>query len=170
MNAADSASHILGKYWDRQYPVDVLAIAKSIGIDCKVGDLNHIDDNLDGALYINFNEEMKKPLIIVNTGVKSQERMRFTLAHEVGHYVDMMLNRPEELKEKHTIIEFRNKKSASGVDAKEIFANQFAANLLMPKNAVISLKQASIPSSDMASIFGVSNQAIMIRIASLYDS
>jgi Zn-dependent peptidase ImmA (M78 family) len=164
MNAIESANYVLDNYWDKQYPVNLIKIIENMGVDCQIKDLSDIKEGVDGALYIATD---KAPIIFLHNTPKNKERMRFTLAHELGHYVDMKLNRPDELNKETSIIEYRNKSSSMGIDPKEIFANQFAANLLMPLFAVQKLKEANINYQDMANLFHVSNQAMMIRLTSV---
>jgi IrrE N-terminal-like domain/SIR2-like domain len=68
----------------------------------------------------------------------------------------------------------RNSRSSTGVDSKEIEANQFAACLLMPSKLVLkSIKALKAPSlrddhvEKLADEFNVSEQAITIRLSTL---
>lgn len=64
----------------------------------------------------------------------SKTRQRFTIAHELGH---LLLHGDEEfhIDEKRPLAR-RDEVSSQAVDAREIEANQFAAELLMPEALV----------------------------------
>ena len=99
-------------------------------------------------------------------------RQRFTIAHELGH---LLLHEDTELQvDQHAFLAFRDPKSSSTNDPKEVEANQFAATLLMPeellRQGVLDLEgdqdlENSI--SKLAQQFGVSEQAMTIRLTSL---
>ena len=103
-------------------------------------------------------------------------RQRFTLAHEIGHFV----LRHQFVRGEHVhvdrghFISQRGPRSATGVDPKEIEANQFAACLLMPADLVTQAVDAGGGTplvdwqvSDLAATFDVSEQAMTIRLSSL---
>ena len=100
-------------------------------------------------------------------------RQRFTIAHELGH---LLLHEDTDLQvDQHAFLAFRNLKSSSTNDPKEVEANQFAATLLMPeellRQCVLDLEgdrdlENSI--SKLAQQFGVSEQAMTIRLTSLH--
>ena len=108
-------------------------------------------------------------------GVNSEQpevRQRFTIAHELGHFV---LHRGEsELFIDRTFRAFRNQDSATGKDRAEIQANQFAAALLMPEELLkrevgddmIDLAEADLINT-LAERFGVSSQSMTFRLENL---
>jgi Zn-dependent peptidase ImmA (M78 family) len=105
----------------------------------------------------------------------SETRQRFTIAHELGHLV---LHR-EAFEKPHvdkfeTI--FRDSQSSSGEDRLEVEANLFAAELLMPETLLSeSVRRQSRPFDivedadlkTLAAEYGVSPQALLIRLGSL---
>jgi len=110
-----------------------------------------------------------------------EQRQRFTIAHEIGHFILHMLPHIEDRS-----IEFKddikNLKRSDIWDAKEYEANNFAARLLMPKSAIMdSLLQiaqeykaqgsSKITLDDlleiMASKFNVSKLAMKFRLKNL---
>lgn len=103
---------------------------------------------------------------------QSLVRQRFTIAHEVGHYV---LHRElSDLFIDKEYVAFRNSESAKGAERGEIQANIFAASLLMPKELVVnelSDQLIDIESTDviaeLAHRFGVSERAMTIRLTRL---
>ena len=96
-------------------------------------------------------------LIVVNGG-EPETRRRFTIAHELGHWVCQCL-------EGHTEPLYCRAEDVGGrpeAKALEREANVFAAELLMPQEAVQS--QAGEP--DIEDRFGVSGEAMAWRLYS----
>jgi Zn-dependent peptidase ImmA (M78 family) len=99
-------------------------------------------------------------------------RRRFTLGHELGHLV---LHSEEALHIDHVFpVAFRREVSSKAVDAREIEANQFAAELLMPLKFLrrdINRIKADLEIDDaiaaLAKRYGVSSQAMTIRVSAL---
>jgi Zn-dependent peptidase ImmA (M78 family) len=90
----------------------------------------------------------------------NKKRQKFTIAHELGHY---LLHKDKDIEYIDTTF-FRNKE----LNSVEYLANEFAAKLLMPENRV----RHAIDSGDknighLAERFGVSASAMKYRIISL---
>ena len=153
-----SADSLLTNVWkDRDFPVDPVWIARQLGLDVIEAELK---TNISGAL---IKEEGKDPVIILNEA-DSRQRKRFTCAHELGHYIKRTENGEEP---DYNFIDYRNSLSAKGTDKEEIFANQFAANLLMPREEVENLRTEGVPPVLMAAHFDVSDDAIRFRLTNL---
>jgi Zn-dependent peptidase ImmA (M78 family) len=98
-------------------------------------------------------------------------RKRFTLAHEIGHY---LLHAEEgfHIDEKSPIA-FRDENSGLANDSWEVEANQFAAALLMPEKFLredfrkLSHKSAEDAIDDLADKYEVSTQAMSFRVQAL---
>jgi Zn-dependent peptidase ImmA (M78 family) len=97
----------------------------------------------------------------------SEQRKRFSLAHEIGHYI---LHPP---KESYDVIA-RDEHSSEGIYREEIEANAFAAELLMPENLVrshvkiiLDLFSCADIVPDLAGRFGVSPVAMTHRLTNL---
>ncbi|HWZ84104.1 MAG TPA: ImmA/IrrE family metallo-endopeptidase [Terriglobales bacterium] len=104
-------------------PVPVEKIAQKLGIDVRFEDA---EDDLSGAL-------IRKPKGRVVIGVNSAHhpnRQRFTIAHEIGHFV---LHKGIKL---HVDEDFRINLRDGSVNDEEIDANAFAAELLMPTELI----------------------------------
>ena len=110
--------------------IDVKKVATQLGITLSLYDFG---DDISGVLL----RDGEKTTI----GYSSQtglQRQRFTIAHEIGHYVldhqrhGVFVDTPEKY---FTL--FRDAKSATGEDVQEREANAFAASLLMPRNLLI---------------------------------
>lgn len=100
-------------------------------------------------------------------------RQRFSIAHEVGHLV---LHRGRPMVVDHVRLNLRDDRSSAATDYEEIQANAFAAELLMPRDLVLralrdvdaerSGSEARVV-SDLAQVFGVSEQAMEYRLVNL---
>lgn len=107
-----------------------------------------------------FKYENDKWVIGVNQN-HHPNRRKFTLAHELGHYI---LHREKNIDIVDTTF-FRN----NNADSVEYMANEFAAKLLMPEDKVRDLvdRQGIKNIGDLAEKFEVSASAMKYRIVSL---
>lgn len=97
---------------------------------------------------------------IIIKSLHNKKRQRFTLAHELGHYI---LHKEKNAEFKDTVF-FRN----DVLDSMEYKANEFASELLMPEVDVREYVNKGIRNiGDLAEIFGVSAAAMRYRIISL---
>lgn len=143
-------------------PVPILSIVKALGIIVRFGPL---PDDLSGFLV----HENERTIIGVNSR-QAKPRQTFTLAHELGHFV----LHPSANFVDRKLIFFRDSRSAQAIDIKEMQANEFAANLLMPerfirgyfKNKTVDLEDDDFL-ANMAKRFGVSTQALTFRVLNL---
>lgn len=124
---AFEAARLRRKFGGNDFPVPVDQIARLHGIRLESIAL---DDNLSGMSFVKGNISV----IVVNSN-HHLNRRRFTIAHELGHHV---LHREYLTNNVHVdkiiqVILPRNQASSQGVDLKEIQANNFAAELLMPE-------------------------------------
>jgi Zn-dependent peptidase ImmA (M78 family) len=148
-------------------PVPVEKIARLYGAHIRYEPL---EGDISGFIY----RENETTIIGVNSS-HSPTRQRFTIAHELGH---MQLHSDNELHIDRVFVHMRNEKSSQAVDIKEIEANLFAAELLMPIEMVISdWRQREMPLSydyeddkfiaKMAKSYKVSLQAMIFRLMNL---
>lgn len=148
----NSAKDILELYWDGYLPVDPVEIAKKMGVkvigNCNLGHSGHFffDENGMPTISYNTNEHIK--------------RQKFTVAHELGHYVNGDKEAPRD-----TTFSF----DKYNHDIKEVNANRFAAELLMPDNVVMHLINFKFVHSldKLAKYFGVSTGAMHYRLVNL---
>jgi Zn-dependent peptidase ImmA (M78 family) len=153
--AERDAVRILRTVWGEGFPVEPVAIAKELGIRVLEAEL---DGNTLGALVKEPNEE---PTILLNQS-DSRNRRRFTCAHELGHYV----RRSGELGE-YARVDLRDRRSSAGDNPEEIYANEFAACLLMPEEEVRSLFELGLDDIELAFRFRVSREAMKFRLINL---
>jgi Zn-dependent peptidase ImmA (M78 family) len=153
----------------RSLPVSVERVAKFLGIEIRFVPL---DDELSGMVFI----KDKTTFIGVNS-LHHPNRQRFSIAHEIGHAVmhKEMLEGKVHV-DKGIKVLMRSGISSTGTVNEEIQANQFAAELLMPKDLLINtLKDKLIdiddegPIDDLARKFKVSKRAMEHRIRNILD-
>lgn len=105
---------------------------------------------------------------IVLNADEPPERRRFTLAHEIGHWVCQCVGRPLAAPVLCRTVGPPGPSSLAleGVDAAEREANVFAAELLMPAEAVRALAPRAAP-VELVRRFAVSEPAIAWRLFNL---
>lgn len=163
----DVAERLLRDHGQRQPPIQVQDIARSLGIEVK---LEQVDDKLSGFLY---RDRKTGRAVIGANGGHHPNRMAFTIAHELGHF---LLHETEsvhldERKAGYTL-QKRDERSSTGEDLHEREANLFAAELLMPARLLerdVQGKEADLLFDndllhDLARKYGVSVQALSIRL------
>ncbi len=147
-----------------EIPVDVEAVAKAYGVTVVRQEL---EDSISGVLQIKDGHG-----IIVVNAAHHPNRQRFSIAHELGHY---LLHREDgSVFVDRSPVFFRDRASSSGIRHQEVDANAFAAELLMPEEDLeAQLNGRPIDAFDEVSVrrlaahFGVSAQALTIRLTRL---
>lgn len=155
MNPIVLAREVLKKYWNQTIPVNLDSIAHSMGIQ-----VNYLPVITEGCDYSgSFEYQDGVPVCSVRS-TDPYTRRRFTLAHEMGHYV---LQHQSGLRDNSENFGIHNH------DSKEVDANNFAAELLMPAQMVHHLVQnmPDLTLGDMAGIFEVSTTAMTFRLRNL---
>ena len=147
---------IILREYNKPFPIDVIEIAKSYGLEVLEGNFDRPD--VSGMLDMSTG----KPRIIVAAS-DSFVRKRFSIAHEFGHFV--LQHQKREGKQR--MVSYRDSVSKMGFDIEEIEANFFAANLLMPTDEVMKLYHCGYSSGEMAEYFNVSMSAMLNRIGAL---
>ena len=148
-------------------PIDPLKVAKAIGLPVVADDLG---PDVSGLLI-----RRGKQLLVAVQRSDPQTRRNFTVAHEIAHHVLGHQFQPGEHVhvDKGNYISQRGPRSSTGIDPKEVEANQFAAALLMPSGLVreaagrfgSTLLDSNV--TELAILFRVSEQAMTIRLSSL---
>lgn len=131
-NATFAAKTAFEQHWNGVVPVDVEAIAKKMGVDVRYSFGIDGDVDISGKFYY----ENHLPVCVINH-YDTEQRQRFTLAHELGHFVLEHGNKTDR-----TESLYRNPNSYQ--DYSEVQANAFAAELLMPKRLVDFLIEKKI--------------------------
>jgi Zn-dependent peptidase ImmA (M78 family) len=158
-------------------PVPVEDLARALGADIQ---RRPAEDELSGFLLRDNKEQ--RAVIGVNSN-HPQNRQRFTIAHELGHF---LLHETEKMHvdrdDRGFQVKLRSKGAASDISVDEREANLFAAELLMP---AVFLERDLFLDTDVSNIgdrldllnekvlgplarrYRVSSQALTFRLASL---
>lgn len=164
--ATTEARRLLERFKVEAPPVAVERLAALLGITLTY---EPVSNNISGMLY----RVAGHATIGINSH-HAETRQRFTIAHELGHFVlhpgiPMILDEVVR-------VNFRDDRSALATDAQEIAANQFAAELLMPAawvNEHVTRRRRLTQNSlnqlpeRLARTFGVSSQAMQFRLTNL---
>lgn len=137
-------------------PVDPFSIAKELGISVYGESL---EPDVSGLLRKHSEED--DPEIVLNAS-DHRNRQRFTCAHELGHF--NMRSQKGSFGE-WNYVDRRDVLAGAGTDPDEIYANRFAAALLMPQRAVKKLWEGEV--APLAYKFGVSPEAMSNRLKNL---
>ena len=136
-------------------PVDVFGLANALGIEVTE---KFLDDERSGCI-----EKGQNGYIITVNKSHSPARQRFTVAHELGHYIFH-----GDLIEQGTIKDDKLYRDARVGGIHEAQANKFAANLLMPDKLIFKLLASGINTiPELARALKVSEHAMRIRAESL---
>ena len=109
----------------RKAPVPVERVAKSQGFKIES---SPFDGDISGMVY---RDQEKEQIIIGVNSNESENRKRFTIAHEIGH---ALLHEGMEVHiDKSYKVNLRSEVASQAVDIEEMEANRFAAELLMPE-------------------------------------
>ena len=154
-------------------PVGINVLARSLGLDLVKQDA---DDSISGML---INQGDGKGGIIGVNRSHHPNRQRFTIAHEIGHFL-LQHYQGVHFDGANTglQINFRNDRSTTGEDIFEREANLFAAEILMPRRLLeadlskiknpVSLVDANDKTlKDLAKKYQVSVRAITYRLSYL---
>lgn len=155
------ANEVLRTYWANDegtipVPVDPIAIAHKLGIKVYTADL---EANVSGMLFMWADKDPEVYL----SGSDSYARQRFTCAHEIGHWRKRIAE--GVLDEQH--VDLRGTLASQGTEPSEIYANRFAAELLMPEVEIRKLVDAGYGTVAIADKLRVSVDAAAFRLKNL---
>ena len=136
----------------RDIPVNIMELVADFHIELKSTPL---DNRISGILDMT---DSKHPTIHYNS-THGNHRQRFTIAHELGHYV---LHGVTAL----LIEDTNNYYSTSTTRNQERDANRFAADVLMPMDSIDTVirQNPSFNLEKLAEMFEVSKVAMSIRL------
>ena len=134
-------------------PVNIVGIAKVLGL--AVWEDENLPDKISGKIFKDSSNGGSLGYSIVIRSQDSYARKRFTVAHELAHYI---LHRGLF---KDVLID--DALYRSGLSSRiEAQANGLAADLLMPWHLLAPMSDA--PISELAKTFEVSEEAMRIRL------
>ena len=159
--AEKAASDLLEASWRTNggkcpLPVDPFEIADRLGLQVIV---TWLEPDVSGMLAKRPDQD---PEVYVNAS-DSENRQRFSCAHEIGHYTARATS---SLDDSYGYIDRRGPAASRGNNPDEIYANQFAAALLMPEDKVKRFAGRESTAA-MAVKFGVSVEAMKFRLENL---
>ncbi|MGY6216664.1 ImmA/IrrE family metallo-endopeptidase [Methylolobus aquaticus] len=148
------AQDYLDCYWDGRLPVEPRDIASAAGVRV-IADGTLANDRISGRYEV----EGGVPTIRYNE-IEPCVRQRFTIAHELGHHAG-----GHGLSYRDPAANF----SSQTRFPDEVAANRFAAELLMPADAVrAKIRAISKPTlAALADCFGVSQAAMQYRLINM---
>lgn len=145
-------------------PVPVLEISSQCGVAIQS---KPFSTDLSGFLF------RKQDVALIGVNSRHAEvRRRFTIAHELGHFL-LHGETSVEMHVDRAYVKARNKTSSEGTDPDEVEANYFAAELLMPRRFleedIAAIKDFDLfeDADDLAKKYMVSTQALLIRLDTL---
>lgn len=103
-----------------------------------------------------------KCIIFYNDFIDNKERIRWTIAHELGHII------LEHCKNERTIIT-RNNLSQKEYNTYELEANTFAREFLAPMSLVFYIYNCFGNNADIGSIFGLSHEAAQNVLKKMFE-
>ncbi len=140
-------------HWGAILPVNPFEIATAMGVRIREAVLR------DGISAMLIRDQGRDPEIVLAIG-DSQQRQYFSCAHEIGHYVERVRTDPNG---DFAFVDYRDNRHAD--DLHELYANEFAANLLMPAAAVRQLREREgLGAIALAQRFDVSLSAMQTRL------
>ncbi len=152
--------------YELKLPVDVNKIIEILGIP-----VEKKPDFRKAKVTGSISMQEGSPKIWINPMMnQSKERERFTLAHELGHF---MLHIAPSFKDDYISDDNIEWNRDSNWDVKEMEANKFAAELLMPLEQIkeefnaIDSSNRETKIDKLSEIFKVSRQAIQFRLQSI---
>ncbi|MCW2901188.1 MAG: putative Zn peptidase [Streptosporangiaceae bacterium] len=152
--AADEMAHeILDEFWPHRFlPVDPVEIARDMGVEVFSAELGNDVFGLiyggPGGAQIYIDQD------------QPPNRYRFTVAHELGHYVEH-----SEGPGAQADINYVDRRSDEDRgQPEEVYANQFAGALLMPEQELREARARGLNDVQLARLFGVSLSALQYRL------
>jgi Zn-dependent peptidase ImmA (M78 family) len=144
---------LVGHPDERRLPVDVVAVARQLGVravePANLGIDGYVGVAADGSTVIRYRKS------------NTLERNRFTIAHEIGHL----------LIAEATEIAISAQKSRTGFDSEELIANQLAAELLVPADSLKKHLGCDLPSwgrvQHIRKQFNVSSYTLLRRLTEI---
>ncbi len=156
--AEKAALEILQENFITSYPIPVEELIEFHGLGLILSDFSN--GEISGVI------DLKKKYLYINS-MDSPQRRRFTIAHELGHWI---LHQTELSANQELAVLYRRPIGREGEDRLEQEANCFAANLLVPeeflRDVIQSKKNESAGSplnAYLAKIFNVSESVIGYR-------
>lgn len=158
---SELASHLLDRLGIQGKP-DLVQIARRIGLRIQEVDAEAFEGSLVRAL------DGPKGIIAVKQSIREHSRKRFTIAHEIGHYLIPGHRNLENVCTSKMVESWQK-----GLSHAELEANEFAVELLLPARYVREALRLNDPSlgtiGKVANEFEASLTATTLRFVGLTD-
>lgn len=162
MNAVERLAELLLDRLGVNGPPDLSTIATKIGLRIKEVEADGFDGTLVRA------QDSPKGIVAINSRIREYTRKRFAIGHEIGHYLIPHHQRLENVCRPNSIERWH-----PGISQTEREANEFSAELLLPRKIVAPLFGLNDPSLQqirkVANYFSTSLTATVHRFVELTD-
>lgn len=161
-NIEKQTGELLERHGLKSYPLQVVELANRMNIDVYQ---QFFDDNISG-----FIEQTGNSAIIHVNKLHSPNRKRFTIAHEIGHFVLHLLgnNNDNDAFDTEELVHERVLFRDNAENEREQQANLFAASLLMNKDLLNqAIEKNGIRIGLLSELFEVSTTAMRFRLMNL---
>lgn len=162
MTPAAQLANLLRERFEIQGKPDLEALCRNVGLRIR----QVSSSGFDGALVCSIGSP--KGIIAIRETIRETGRKRFTIAHELGHFVIPYHRHLGNICNPNKVARF-----GELLKKPELEANEFAAELLMPEKLILGrfgLKDISLATvSSVANEFETSLTAAAIRILELTD-
>jgi len=161
--AQQIAQEMLAEIEHKTYPIPIVNILRVLGFSVYVNKFK--DDNISGIMLIGdeLKEKFDSDRIIIIERKDSLGRQRFTLAHELAHF---LFDYSSKNKKYASVFKYD---IAQDKQDKERIANTFAANFLMPeemfRNRYEQLKEGNYSEDEIISILASDFQVTITAVA-----
>jgi hypothetical protein len=138
-------------------PVDVTGLAEALGLSVWESEVD-LPEGISGKLFRDPYSGGSEGFSIIVRGSDPYVRKRFTVAHEIAHFVLHRDAIGESLADDELY--------RSGLSTRqEAQANRFAADILMPRRLIVDcIRRFGDDAQTLASVFKVSEAAMRIRL------
>lgn len=140
-------------------PVNVTAIARALGLN--VWEMHNLAEGISGKIFLDPLNGGKSGYSIGVKATESYRRKRFTVAHEIAHFILHRSKIGDELAD--------DAMYRSGLSThEEAQANQLAADILMPRRLIKQLQEKGLSDVGvLANTLEVSEPAMRVRLSYL---
>lgn len=156
MLVRSSSSDVIARF-QRAAPVKVISLAHALGL--KVYTTKSLEPDVSGVIKRDQRKGGESGFAIFVNGNHVETRRRFTIAHEIAHFIlhENLIG--------DGIVEDALLRAGGLSNSIERQANSLAANILMPWDLIESARDENITSiEDLSALFNVSRDAMSYRI------
>lgn len=163
MDAFNELNRVLKEKYKEQIPLPIIALAKDL--DLEVFESEDLFEWEAGTL------RKKDGRFIIYVNAKHYPaRQRFTIAHQIGHY--LMHGKKDQ--ERMDLVKYLESglvpENYTGMDYENMFeAYKFALNLLLPKKQFVEIFNKSKTLDEIARFFAVPKEIVAIRANNIFS-